>query len=64
MQGEARHFLLFRRQTGKFNVLNIHRQFPLVLIVQVDWKHFVLGVDALLGVCSKGKNSALGLNRY
>jgi len=25
MQGEARHFLLFRRQTGKFNVLNIHR---------------------------------------
>jgi hypothetical protein len=64
MQGEARHVLLFRRQTGKFNILNIHKLFPLVLIAEVEWKHFVLGDDALLGVCSGGKNSALGLNRY
>lgn len=55
MQGEVQHFLLFRRQTGKFNVLNIHRQFPLVLITEVDSKHFVLVVDALLDCAAEEK---------
>jgi len=60
MQGEEQHFLLFRRQTRKFNVLNIHRQFPLVLIAEVDCKHFVLGADALLECAAEEKIQHLG----
>jgi len=55
MQGEAKHFLLFLGQTGNVNVLYIHRQFSLVLIAEVDWKHFMLAVDALLECAAEEK---------